>query len=126
MGGAWMENEGHSRKKNDREVRGKSVAGLPGRLAETLAATRDGKSLSEVAKTRALAISTIVKHLEELSEIGKLTRTDFAHLLPDLSATDEIHEALSVTGTELLAPVFHALGGRYSFEMIRLVRLARG
>ncbi len=126
MGGAWLEDEGHTKKKISREVRGKLVRGLPGRLAETLAATRDGKTLSEVAKARALAVSTIVKHLEELSEIGKLTRTDFAHLLPDLGATDEIHEALSATGAELLSPVFHALGGRYSFEMIRLVRLARG
>lgn len=124
MGGAWFEAES-DKKKASREARGKPVAGLPGRLAETLTAARDGKSLAEVAKARALAVSTIVKHLEELSEIGKLTRTDFAHLLPDLGATGEIHEALAITGSELLAPVFHALGGRYSFEIIRLVRLAR-
>lgn len=125
VGGAWLENEGHEKQKISRQIHGKSVAGLPGRLAETLSAVRDGKSLAEVAKARALAVSTIVKHLEELSEIGKLSRIDFAHLLPDLGATGEIHEALSVTGAEVLSPVFHALGGRYSFEIIRLVRLAR-
>lgn len=124
MDGAWFEAESE-KKKASREARGKPVTGLPGRLAETLSAARDGKSLADVAKTRALAISTIVKHLEELSEIGKLARTDFAHLLPDVGATDEIHEALTTTGREPLSPVFHALGGRYSFETIRLVRLAR-
>ncbi len=128
--GVWIEDEEMNKKATLRRTRGgdisKTAAGLPGRLAETLSATRDGKSLSEVAKARALAVSTIVKHLEELSEIGKLTRADFAHLLPDLGATDEIQEALSVVGTELLSPVFHALGGRYTFETIRLVRLARG
>ena len=101
----------------------KAGGSLSGRLAETLQATRDGKSLQEVAKVRALAVSTIVKHLEELFEIGKLSRSDFAHLLP-LDVVDEIHEALRATSGDNLSPVFHALGGRHSFETIRLVRLA--
>jgi len=121
MGGAWMEG-----------VRGKvkgvskntKVAGLPGRLAETLQAARDGKSLKEVAKARGLVASTIVHHLEELAEVGKLTRTDFAHLVP-LDIVDEIHEALAGTTGDKLSPVFHALNGRHSFETIRLVRLMR-
>ncbi|MHB8710594.1 MAG: helix-turn-helix domain-containing protein, partial [Minisyncoccota bacterium] len=96
----------------------------PARLAETLQAARDGKSLHDVAKARALASSTIVKHLEELAEIGKLTRTDFAHLVP-LEVTDEIHEALIASGGDRLSPVFHALDARHSFETIRLVRLMR-
>lgn len=124
VGGAWPSEvaaDGTSRAKAGR----KGSGNLPGRLAETLQAARDGKSLAEVAKARALAVSTIVKHLEELSEIGKLTHTDFAHLLPDSGATDEIHEALTASGKELLSPVYHTLGGRYSFETIRLVRLAR-
>ncbi|TSC71057.1 MAG: ATPase AAA [Parcubacteria group bacterium Gr01-1014_49] len=119
LGGAWTEG------KIARGKPGKPAAGLPGRLAETLSAARDAKTLSELAKKRALTVSTVVKHLEELAEIGRLTRADFAHLLPELSATDEIHEAFATSGVERLSPVFHALGGRYSFETIRLVRLAR-
>ncbi len=99
-------------------------AGLPGRLAETLQAARDGKNLKETAKARGLTVSTIVKHLEELSEIGKLTRADFAHLVP-INVVDEIHEALSDNPGDRLSPVFHALRGRHSFETIRLVRLMR-
>ncbi|MFA6519910.1 MAG: helix-turn-helix domain-containing protein [Candidatus Paceibacterota bacterium] len=104
--------------------RSKKNAGLPGRLAETLQAARDGKSLKEVAKARGLVASTIVHHLEELAEIGKLTRTDFAHLIP-IDIVDEIHEALAATAGDKLSPIFHALHGRHSFETIRLVRLMK-
>ena len=121
MGGAWMEDI----KNTERAQRSSSgAAGLPGRLAETLQAARDGKSLAGIAKDRALTASTIVKHLEELAELGKLTRSDFAHLVPT-TVIDEIHEALAVETSDKLAPVFHALRGRHSFEAIRLVRLMR-
>jgi ATP-dependent exoDNAse (exonuclease V) alpha subunit len=122
MGGAWpseITEDGISRK-----AKRKNAGGLPGRLAETLQAVRDAKSLKEAAKSRGLVASTIVKHLEELAEIGKLTRTDFAHLVP-IDATDEIHEALAETKGDKLSPVFHLLNGRYSFEIIRLVRLMK-
>jgi len=125
MGGAWMEENTDTREKIiDTRKKNAKTAGLPGRLAETLQAARDGKSLKEVAKARGLVASTIVKHLEELSEIGKLARADFAHLVP-LDALDEIHEALATTGGDKLSPVFHALRGRHSFEAIRLVRLMK-
>lgn len=98
--------------------------GLPGRLAETLQTVRDAKTLTEAAKERGLVVSTIVKHLEELSELGQLTRVDFAHLVP-LHIVDEVHEALSEHPGEKLSRAFHALKGRHSFEVIRLVRLMR-
>jgi ATP-dependent DNA helicase PIF1 len=122
MGGAWStttnSQQPTTNKKKNAEVN------LPGRLAETLQAVRDAKSLREVTKARGLVASTIVKHLEELAEIGKLTRADFAHLVP-LAVVDEIHEALAISEGGRLSPVFHALGGRHSFEVIRLVRLMR-
>lgn len=121
MGGAFItegsKQEAGSSKKN-------TVGSLPGRLAETLQAVRDAKSLKEAAKARGLAVSTIVTHLEELSEIGKLTRADFAHLVPT-DAAGEIHEALAEVTGDKLSPVFHLLHGRHSFETIRLVRLMR-
>jgi ATP-dependent exoDNAse (exonuclease V) alpha subunit len=124
MGGAWQSEiaaDGISRAKAG--GKGK-IGGLPGRLAETLQAARDAKSLKEAAKARGLVPSTIVKHLEELASIGKLVRADFAHLIPT-DAADEIHEALAGAQGDKLSPVFHALGGRHSFETIRLVRLMR-
>ncbi|MDD2657407.1 MAG: AAA family ATPase [Candidatus Pacebacteria bacterium] len=123
MGGAFFEGvrgkvKGVSEKKNTK------VAGLPGRLAETLQTVRDSKSLKEAVKARGLVASTIVHHLEELKELGKLTRADFAHLIP-IDVVDEIHEALRRVEGDKLSPIFHALGGRHSFEAIRLVRLMR-
>lgn len=119
MGGAWMDDA--TVKKLPKE---QSEPGLPGRLAETLQAARDGKALRDVAKARGLTASTIVKHLEELAELGKLVRNDFAHLVP-LDVVDEIHEALADEKGDRLSPVFHALKGRHSFEAIRLVRLMK-
>ncbi|MFA5996369.1 MAG: helix-turn-helix domain-containing protein [Candidatus Paceibacterota bacterium] len=122
LGGAWpSEAVKNLRAKEEGK---KTVGNLPGRLAETLQAARDAKSLKEVAKVRALTVSTIVKHLEELAEIGKLSRIDFAHLVP-MDIVDEIHEALAADTSDRLSPIFHALSGRYSFETIRLVRLMR-
>jgi len=122
MGGAII--EGTSGKGKGVSGKKKIITGLPGRLAETLQTVRDSKSLKEAAKARGLALSTIVTHLEELAEIGKLTRGDFIHLVPT-DVLDEIHEALAEERSDKLAPVFHALKGRYSFETIRLTRLAR-
>jgi len=120
MGGAWMDAT-----KAPRQARGgKPATGLPGRLAETLQAVRDSKSLKEAVKARGLVASTVVHHLEELAEIGKLTRADFAHLIP-LDVVDEIHEALRKVKGDKLSPIFHALHGRHSFEAIRLVRLMK-
>lgn len=125
MGGAWFENTEGSRQKAVGNRKGATAVGsLPGRLAETLQTVRDSKSLREAAKARLLTAGTIVKHLEELSEIGKLVRSDFAHLLPT-GVTNEIHEALAATSDGRLSSAYHALGGRYPFELIRLVRLMR-
>ncbi len=122
MGGAWT--EGVSGKVKGAGGKKNTNAGLPGRLAETLQTVRDAKSLRDAVKARGLVASTIVHHLEELAEIGKLVRADFAHLVP-VSVLGEIHEALATAKDNKLSPVFHALHGRHSFEVIRLVRLMR-
>lgn len=121
LDGAWMEKSASGRGKNAGK---KSETGLPGRLAETLQTVRDTATLAAAANARGLAASTIVRHLEELAEIGKLVRADFSHLVPP-DAADEIREALEAADGERLSPVFHALGGRYSFETLRLARLMR-
>jgi hypothetical protein len=66
-----------------------------------------------------------VRHLEELSELDLLAQDDFSHLLPGRAAADLIREAIRSEESAKLSPVFRALGGRYSFETIRLVRLSQ-
>lgn len=122
MGGAWI-NEKEMREKR---ARGSSASSaFPPRLAETLQAVRDGVILSAVAKKRSLSQSTIVRHLEELSELGRLQPHDFSHLLPPKGEMQKIVAALAAERSNKLAPVFHALKSKYSFETIRLVRIIR-
>ncbi len=118
MGGAWVTC------KQKASGGSKKDAVMPGRLAETLQTVRDSKTLKEAVKSRGLVASTIVHHLEELSELGMLVRADFAHLVP-VHVADEVREALADSSGDKLSPVFHALRGRHSFETIRLVRLLR-
>ena len=125
MGGAWVEPGSEKKAARGAKATAKMAGGLPGRLAETLQTVRDTKTLKDAAKERGLAVSTIVRHLEELDELGQLAKADFAHLISDVSALDEIHEALKEEKSDKLAPVFHALKGKYSFETIRLARLMR-
>lgn len=117
MGGAWSDRTGAVSDLGSKK-------GLAGRLAETLQTVRDAKTLKQAAKERALTPATIVKHLEELATVGELVHADFAHLIP-LDIADEVREALVATKGDKLSPVFHALGGRHSFETIRLVRLLK-
>jgi hypothetical protein len=120
VGGAWVDEEKRKRAPHS----GARKKGLPGRLAQTLQTVRDAKSLTEAAKARGLVASTIVHHLEELAEAGHLVRADFVHLVAP-EVIDEIHEAFAEERGDTLSPVFHRLGGRHSFETIRLVRLMR-
>ncbi len=125
MNGAWFDANTKSEARNSKQIKNsKDKIGLPGRLAETLQAVRDAKSLKQAAKDRGLAVSTIVTHLEELAELGKLTNADFSHLV-STDVAGEIHEAIESVGGSKLSPIFHLLHGRHSFETIRLVRLLR-
>jgi ATP-dependent DNA helicase PIF1 len=115
MGGAIVENGIEN---------GEDTTGMPGRLAETLQAVRRAKTLTDAARDRGLSVSTVVKHLEELADLGKLTNTDFTHLVAQ-DAVFEIKETVDAAESDRLSPIFHALNGRHSFETIRLVRLMR-
>lgn len=126
MGGALITENSKFEARNPKQIKNSNnkIGALPGRLAETLQTVRDAKNLKDAVKARGLVASTIVKHLEELAEIDCLARADFSHLI-QLNIIDEIHEALAGATDDKLSPVFHALGGRHSFETIRLVRLMK-
>ena len=83
-----------------------------------------GASLEDAAGVRNLTLGTILGHLERLVEDG--VDIDWAHLLPAPAARLEIESVLRIMGDNPLRPVWEELEGRYSYEEIRLVRLARG
>ena len=92
-------------------------------LQETGRIISAGASLDEAAEARGLNINTIMGHLERLVESG--VEVEWAHLLPPPERLAEIESAFEAVGDDLLRPVFDELDGEYSYEEIRLARLAR-
>ncbi len=94
-------------------------------LSQTYVQTRDllrqGLSFEEVAKQRSLATVTIIGHMERLAEAGE--RFDVSEWLPPPERRLSIEAAFRQVGSELLGPVHDHLGGDYSYDELRLVRL---
>lgn len=94
---------------------------------ETLALVTSGKNFKTIAKLRDMTESTIVGHLEELTQTNKLPELDilsFAGL--DKKEVSEIEKAISSVSGGFLKPIYEKLDGKYSYETIRLVRLVSG
>ena len=83
----------------------------------------DGASLEEAASERGLTAGTILGHLERLVEEG--VEVEWAHLLPPEEGRAEIESVLEILGDNPMRLVWEELEGRYSYDAIRLVRLAR-
>jgi DNA-binding MarR family transcriptional regulator len=94
---------------------------------QTLAALTPGVTVETLAKSRNLAISTVVGHLEYLSEDGKLTAAALESLIesyPDAKeAKKDIYAAIKKHGVEKLKPLYEATDGVYEYMLIRLIRL---
>ena len=82
-----------------------------------------GASLEEAATARGLKVTTILGHLERLVESEM--PVEWAHLLPPSESRAEIEAVFAVLGDNPLRPVWEELEGRFSYDEIRLVRLAR-
>ncbi len=94
---------------------------------ETLALLLSGKTLREIVTLRQMTEGTIVKHLEDLALLKKLPSIDivrFGELRTEEAR--EISETMARMDKGYLKPVFEALDERYSYEIIRLVRLGAG
>ena len=94
-------------------------------LSQTYTQTRDllreGLSIEDVAIQRGLAENTVIGHMERLLEAGE--RFDISEWLPPHERRLSIESAFRQAGSELLGPVHERLGGDYSYDEIRLVRL---
>ena len=82
-----------------------------------------GASLEEAAAMRGLSAQTILGHIERLVESG--IPVEWAHLLPPPERRAAIETVLEVLGDNPLRPVFEELGGKFSYNEIRLTRLER-
>ena len=81
----------------------------------------EGLSVSEIAQRRGLAETTIVSHLERVTDQG--TQLDLSHILPDPERLSEIEQAFGTCGAAFLKPVWEYLGPDFTYEEIRLARL---
>ena len=93
---------------------------------QTLLLWRQGKSLAAIARQRGLAEGTIISHLEKLVKRNKIDKNDLSRLFsPELSKSlPKINAVFTELGFERLSPVFEKLAGRYSYDQLRLCRLA--
>jgi hypothetical protein len=93
---------------------------------ETFEQFNVGASVAEIAKARELTTGTILSHLEELVIRGKLSGTDIKRIVPaDLrKAIPEVAKVFKGLESDKLSPAFEKLGGKYSYDDLRLIRLA--
>jgi ATP-dependent exoDNAse (exonuclease V) alpha subunit len=80
-----------------------------------------GFSLAEIAQKRGMAVGTIVSHLEKLKMLG--ADVDFEKFKPQQDDFEKIKRVFKKTGVTKLSPVHKKLGGKYSYENLRLARL---
>ena len=83
---------------------------------------QQGLTLDQIAGERGLSPSTILVHLERLAEAGETVAIDA--LLPSTDRMVRIRAALLSAGHDKLKPVKEILGDGYSYDEIRIVRLA--
>ena len=87
---------------------------------ETLQLFRLGLDVAAIAARRGLKENTIYNHLTQAITRGEVALREVVSLADeDLSS---IREALRTHGGQALKPIFEALGGRFSYEILRCVR----
>ena len=115
---------GNSRSRGDDKSAVEPAARVDGHsYHETGRIISGGASLEEAATARNLAVDTILGHLERLVESGIPVEWD--HLLPAPERRAAIETVFEILGDNPLRPVWEELDGEYSYDEIRLVRLAR-
>ncbi|MDO8649142.1 MAG: helix-turn-helix domain-containing protein [Candidatus Peregrinibacteria bacterium] len=77
--------------------------------------------LKTIARRRKLKEGTIIQHIEELLESGAVL--DIEYLRPPSPHFEEIAAAFRIHGTETLHPLFREFHGKFSYDILRLVRV---
>lgn len=92
---------------------------------ETMTLIDDGVPLLDIAKERKLTVGTIADHAQQLVRTGKLEPATLLSLIPArlIAALPDIHEIFEESGTEKLAPAFHKLRGKYTYDELKLARI---
>lgn len=97
-----------------------------GTYRETLSLWLDGQGIDRIAQKRGLTRGTIIAHLEKAAAKDLIKPSQIREQL-DHSLLQSLSEILAVfkkLDTDRLSPVFEFFGGEYSYEELRLARLA--
>lgn len=91
----------------------------------TLALLKNKLSVSAIAKQRALSNGTILTHIEKLKGLKLVTNLEIEHLREEISQNefDLIFSEIVKSEDGKLKPIVEAFSGKYSYDMIRLVRV---
>lgn len=95
---------------------------LTGTVFVTLKMFREGKSVESIVQHRGMTPGTIFGHIAAAMEAGELI--DLRRLI-DTRDFAEIESALEQHPGIALSPVFQALGGRFDYGLLRVVRAAK-
>ena len=97
-----------------------------GRLGDSPASTlrqfRAGRSPEEIARERGFVLGTIMSHLVLAAEAGE--DIDLTRFLTSEQGT-EIEEAFRTAGWQNIVGARERIGGRYSYELLRIYRATR-
>ena len=80
-----------------------------------------GLTISQIAEQRGLAATTILGHLERISDQGEIL--DLTHLLPPAERLNQIEQAFLTCGSAFFRPVWEYLGPDFAYDELRLVRI---
>ncbi len=93
---------------------------------ETKVLAEEGLDIDQIAKKRSLTVGTICDHIEKLLLAGSLATIDTEDLVPSRlrDALPKIHAVFEKAGSAKLAPAFTKLKGLYSYDDLRIARIA--
>ncbi|MBP6860314.1 MAG: helix-turn-helix domain-containing protein [Candidatus Pacebacteria bacterium] len=94
------------------------------RLEATMELVREGKSLRQVAEARGRTAGTILEHLEKLVEAGKAQVSELRGLAKGFETeVKKAQDAIRASKDGRLKAIYEKLGGKVSYDTIRLARL---
>ena len=117
-------NAGISRSTTGHNGGNATVRSLTNTHTLTLQLLQQGLTIVEIAVSRKLSQGTVMAHIERIINAGEAV--DLTPLLPAQERRKRIEAALRAAGHDRLAPAKELLGDDYSYDEIRLVRLANG
>lgn len=92
---------------------------------ETFRLWNDGLEFAQIAQTRGLNQKTILGHLEELANCGKIKRAELTRIAPPdlLEDLAKIQAVFNKLDTRKLSPVFDYFRGKYQYDDLKLARM---